>query len=116
MSDPPQRHGRFLPQMPGYLQLFEIQDPPASGIIVFESSRGKVYRLAMKVAIHLSRDEEAKALPILLRHSPGMVLAHQTYVLSEDAIKCLRKAGIRFSEISREASAPGLEEVAGERV
>jgi hypothetical protein len=70
----------------------------------------------MKVIIHLTQDEETKALPILLRHSPGMILPHRTYVLSEDALKALRIAGVRFSELSREAVAPSLEEVAGERV
>ena len=70
----------------------------------------------MKVIIRLTRDEEAKALPILLRNSPGMVLPERTYVLSEHALRALRQAGIRFCELSREAGAPSLEEVAGERV
>ena len=70
----------------------------------------------MKVIIHLTREEEAKALPVLLRHSPGMVLPQRTYVISEEALRALRATGIRFSEVSREAVAPGLEEVAGERV
>jgi hypothetical protein len=70
----------------------------------------------MKVIIHLGKEEEAKALPILLRHSPGMVLPRGTYVLSEAALRALRAAGVRFSELSREAVAPSLEEVAGERV
>ena len=71
---------------------------------------------ATKAIIHLTRVEEAKALPILLRHSPGMILPQGTYVLAEDALRALRNAGIRFSEVSREAAAPRLEEVAGERV
>jgi len=70
----------------------------------------------MKVIIHLTREEEAKALPVLLRHSPGMVLPQRTYVISEEALRALRAAGIRFSEVSREGVAPGLEEVAGEKV
>ena len=70
----------------------------------------------MKVMVHLTKEEEAKALPILLRHSPGMVLQHRTYVLSEDALRALRDANVRFSELSREAAAPSLEEVVGERV
>ena len=70
----------------------------------------------MKVIIQLTEDEEAKALPILLRHSPGMVLPRGTYVLAETALAALRTAGIQFSELSREAVAPSLEEVAGERV
>ena len=40
----------------------------------------------MKVIIHLTQDEETKALPILLRHSPGMNMPHRTYVLTEDAL------------------------------
>src|SRR5437660_10621398 len=59
----------------------------------------------MKVAIHLSKEEEARALPILLRHSSGMILPDGIYVLSLDALKALRKAGVRFSEVSREATA-----------
>ncbi|HEV3084630.1 MAG TPA: hypothetical protein VGY66_33010 [Gemmataceae bacterium] len=72
----------------------------------------------MKVVIQISQREEAKALPILLRHSPGMVLANRTYIISEEATAALRNAGIRFTEISREAHAPGLEEgvVPGERI
>ena len=70
----------------------------------------------MKIIIQLSSEEEAKALPILLRHSPGMILPERTYVLGEDAVGSLRNAGIRFTQLSREALAPSLEEVAGERV
>jgi hypothetical protein len=70
----------------------------------------------MKVIVHLTKEEEVKALAILLRHSPGMVLPRRTYVLSEEALKALREAGIQFSELSREAAAPNLEEGVGERV
>lgn len=62
----------------------------------------------MKVIIHLSQEEEAKALPILLRHSPGMVLRPRTYVLSTDALRALREGNIQFSELSREAAAQSL--------
>jgi hypothetical protein len=73
----------------------------------------------MKIIIQLSREEEAKALPILLRHSPGMILPERTYVLGDDAVGLLRNAGIRFTQLTREALAPCLEcleEPAGERV
>ena len=70
----------------------------------------------MKIIIQLSREEEARALPILLRHSPGMILPERTYVLGEDAVGGLRDAGIQFTQLSRESLAPSLEEVAGERV
>jgi len=70
----------------------------------------------MKIIIQLSRDEEAKALPILLRHAPGMILPERTYVLGEKSVVFLRGAGIRFTQLNREAMAPCLEEVAGDRV
>ncbi|HEY3853461.1 MAG TPA: hypothetical protein VGO67_03605 [Verrucomicrobiae bacterium] len=70
----------------------------------------------MKIIIQLSKEEEAKALPILLRTSPGMVLSERTYVLGEEVVGRLLSAGIHFNQLSREALAPSLEEVAGERV
>jgi hypothetical protein len=70
----------------------------------------------VKIIIQLSKEEEAKALPILLRHSPGMIVRERTYVLGEDVVGSLQNAGIRFTQLSREALAPCLEEVAGERV
>jgi len=51
----------------------------------------------MKVVIQMSAREELKALPILLRHSPGMVLPERTYILSEQAVEALRQAGVRFT-------------------
>ncbi len=71
----------------------------------------------MKVVIRLSRREELKALPIIYRHSPAIVLPNGTYVLSEGAVDALRSAGVRFKEVSREASPASPEEVrASERV
>ena len=69
----------------------------------------------MKVIVQFTSEAEQKALPILLRHSSGMVLPGRTYVLSDDALRALRRAGIQFTELSRETEAPSLE-VAGERV
>ena len=71
----------------------------------------------MRTIIQLSEAEEAKALPILLRHSPGTALPQRIYVVSEDAARELRKAGVRFTELSRESTAPRLEGVgSGERI
>ena len=71
----------------------------------------------MKAVIQFTKPEEAGALPILLRHSPGTVLPNRTYVLDEEAVAELRKSGIRFVTLSRESHAPGFEGVAsGERV
>jgi hypothetical protein len=71
----------------------------------------------MKTIIRMSEAEEAKALPILLRHSPGTVLPNRIYVNNEEAAKKLREAGVQFTELSRESSAPSLEGVgSGERI
>jgi hypothetical protein len=56
----------------------------------------------MQMIIQLSEAEEAKALPILLRHSSGTVLPSRIYVVSEDAAKKLREAGVQYTELSRE--------------
>ena len=68
----------------------------------------EIERNSLKVAVRFSKSEEAKALPIVLRHSPGMVLPDRTYVLSAQAVNALREAGIRFEELSTEADAPNL--------
>ena len=71
----------------------------------------------MKVVIQLTKAEEAKALPILLRHSPGTVLPSRTYIINEEAVTKLRQSGIQFAELSRESIAPSLEGVgSGERI
>lgn len=71
----------------------------------------------MKTVIQLTEVEEAKALTILLRHSPGTVLPNRTYVVTEEAAALLREAGIVYREISRDSNAPNLEGVGpGERV
>ena len=71
----------------------------------------------MNMIIQLSEVEEVKALPILLRHSPGTVLPHRIYVVSEDAAKQLREAGVAFTALSRASNTPTLEGVGvGERI
>jgi hypothetical protein len=62
----------------------------------------------MNVAIRLSRRAELKALPILYRHSPGMMLPGGIYVIRAEAARALRRAGVCFTELCREASAPDL--------
>ena len=47
----------------------------------------------MKTIIQMSEAEEAKALPLLLRHSPGTVLPNRIYVVSEEVVKrCGKRA------------------------
>jgi hypothetical protein len=71
----------------------------------------------MKTIIQMSEAEEAKALPLLLRHSPATVLPNRIYVVSEEAAKKLHEAGVQFTELSRESNMPSLEGVgSGERI
>ncbi|HJS06561.1 MAG TPA: hypothetical protein VJ809_02850 [Pirellulales bacterium] len=68
----------------------------------------------MSVIIRLTSREERRAMPILLRHSPGAVLPDRTYVLRPEAVESLREAGVRFTELSRESNTPAA--TAGERI
>ena len=71
----------------------------------------------MKMVLQFSKAEGAKALPILLRHSPGVVLPDRTYVLAQEAVETLRTAGVRFEELGSETDAPSLAGAGtGERV
>lgn len=71
----------------------------------------------MKVIVRIQEDDEARALAILLRHSQGAMLPGGTYVVSEEAVRALRREGINFLEVSREGTASAAEgAVAGERV
>jgi len=71
----------------------------------------------MKVIVQFTEKEEAKALPILYRHSPGMILRDRIYVLGEEAVERLREAGVRFKEITREVDSVSLKGVqVGERI
>ena len=70
----------------------------------------------MKVVIQFSESEERKALPILLRHSPGTVLRDRVYIIDDLAAAALTTAGVRFTEVSRVTEAPSLQGAAGERI
>jgi hypothetical protein len=71
----------------------------------------------MSVVLQFTTDDEAKALPILLRHSPGTVLANRTYVVEEAAASALRDAGIVFREVTPTLNMPFAEDVPiGERI
>lgn len=71
----------------------------------------------MKVIVRFSAKEELKALPILLRHSPGMVLPDRTYIINAEAARTLRDAGIRFTELASDRDPPSVEGAAsGERI
>jgi hypothetical protein len=68
----------------------------------------------MKTAIRVSPCDSAIAWALLVRHSPGVALPDCVFVVSDDAIRALREAGIRFTKLSREANTSGA--AAGERI
>lgn len=71
----------------------------------------------MKVVIQVSAKDSAKAWALLVRHSPGTALPNRTFIVSEEAVRALRQAGIKFVEISRDVEqAQSGRAVAGERI
>lgn len=71
----------------------------------------------MNMVLQFTEEEEARALPILLRHSPGTVVANRTYVVEHSAAAALQNAGITFRKITPHLNMPIPEEVpTGERI
>ena len=71
----------------------------------------------MKIAVRFTKADELKAVPILMRHSTGMMLPGDIYVISTEAAETLRKAGVRCTEGTGETAPPGREGVgSGERI
>lgn len=71
----------------------------------------------MKVVVRIAAKDLDKGWDLLIRHSPGTALPDRTFIISEDAVRALRKAGIKFKELSREEGEPSQEgTVIGERI
>jgi hypothetical protein len=71
----------------------------------------------MSVVLQFTSDNEALALPILLRHSPGTILANHTYVVDDAAANALRDAGIVFREVAPTVNMPFAQDSSvGERI
>ncbi len=71
----------------------------------------------MSVVVQILAADDSKGWSLLQRHSPGMALPNRTYVVNDDAIKALREAGVRFTEVSRGVGRPRVQgALAGERV
>ncbi len=54
----------------------------------------------MDVVIQMTKEEELKALPILYRLSPGVVLPGGKYVLSQAAAEAIKAAGVQFTLVA----------------
>jgi hypothetical protein len=71
----------------------------------------------MNVVIQFTEDEEAKAIPILFRHSPGTILTNRTYVIDTSAAQALRDAGVSYREVQPQLNLPAIEDLSiGERI
>jgi hypothetical protein len=71
----------------------------------------------MSRVLQFTCENEAKALPILLRHSPGTVLTNRTYVVEDAVVGALRQAGIAFREVVPTLNVPVTEGMPiGERI
>jgi hypothetical protein len=70
----------------------------------------------MRIVIQIAARDDAKAWDLLQRHSPGVALPNRTYIVSDDTSRALTKAGIRFTELSREGIADDVGAAAGERI
>lgn len=69
------------------------------------------------VIIQISKKDRAKAWALLVRHSAGTALPGGTFIVSEEAASALRRAKIRFAEVSRDPAEPAVEaQVSRERV
>jgi hypothetical protein len=60
----------------------------------------------MEVVVRFTEIEEARALPILLRHTPGRVLPSRTYVIDRGVLSVLADAGVRYQEVTPRVTMP----------
>ena len=70
----------------------------------------------MRIVIQVAVRDDSKAWDLLQRHSAGVALPNRTYIVSEDASRALTRAGIHFTELSREGIANDMGTAAGERI
>jgi len=71
----------------------------------------------MTVVIRVADKDRARAWAFLVRHSPGTALPDNTFIISEAAARDMRRAGIDFTEVSRDELHPESGGVlAGERI
>jgi hypothetical protein len=71
----------------------------------------------MNIVVQFTMDEEAKAIPILYRHSPGTILPNRTYVIDVSAAEALRNAGVVYREVRPQLNLPAIEDLSiGERI
>jgi hypothetical protein len=71
----------------------------------------------MNVVLQFTESEEAKAIPILFRHSPGTILPNRIYVIDASAAQALREAGVSYREIQPQLNLATTQDISvGERI
>ena len=70
----------------------------------------------MKIVVQISEQDDARAWSLMQRRFSGIALPNRTFVLPEEAVRALRKAGIRYTEISRDGVLQPQGAIAGERI
>jgi hypothetical protein len=71
----------------------------------------------MNVVVQFAESEEAKAIPILFRHSPGTILPNRIYVIDASAAQTLREAGVSYREIQPQLNLSTTQDISvGERI
>ena len=71
----------------------------------------------MNIVVQFTVAEEAKAIPILFRHSPGTILPNRTYIIDMSAAEALRDAGVSYREVRPQLNLPASEDLSiGERI
>lgn len=56
--------------------------------------------------IQVDTKHRSKAWNLLIRHSPGTALPNEIYVISDEAVKALRRAKIKFKIIAKHPPSP----------
>jgi hypothetical protein len=71
----------------------------------------------MYVVVQIAKKDSAKAWALLVRHSAGTALPDRTFVVTDNAVRALREAGVKLKEIARVAD-PSMYAAAmsGERI
>jgi hypothetical protein len=65
----------------------------------------------IRIQIKAAAKDCAKAWGLLVRNAAGTALPDRTFVVSAEAVQALAKAGIAFTELSREPGSPTAEVV-----
>jgi hypothetical protein len=73
--------------------------------------------MSMRIAVRIPPEQEAQAVAILYRHSPGVALPGHTYLIDPDALDRLIDEGVTVRRIAAAGSPRAAEgALTGERV